>query len=96
VNRLPADLYFMAAFGFVDLMLAKLGFEAAPLLLGFVLGDALEANFRRTLILADGDWVSFVRSPISVALFAAVLALLATMLLPRLRQRHEVILAEEK
>jgi putative tricarboxylic transport membrane protein len=85
VNRLPTDIYFMAAFGLFGLALAKLGFEAAPLLLGFVLGDSMEANFRRVLILSDGDWTAFFRSPLALLLFAATLALIAALLFPRLR-----------
>jgi len=76
VNKLPADIYFMAGFGIVGLLLLKLGLEATPLVLGFVLGDSLEANFRRTLIMSDGDWTSFVASPLAVALLIAAALLL--------------------
>jgi putative tricarboxylic transport membrane protein len=86
VNRLPTDIYFMAAFGLFGLALAKLGFEAAPLLLGFVLGDSMEGNFRRVLILSDGDWTAFFQSPLALLLFAATLALITALLFPRLRK----------
>jgi putative tricarboxylic transport membrane protein len=94
VNRLPADIYFMAGFGILGLFLHKLGFEAAPLLLGFVLGDSLEANFRRTLILADGDWSAFVSSPVALVLLFAALVMLAFSLLPAIRRDRETILKE--
>jgi len=94
VNQLPADIFFMAAFGVVALVLAKLGLETTPLVLGFVLGDALEANFRRTLILSDGDWLSFVRSPLAVTLLACAVLLVAVTLLPRLRQGRTEIFQE--
>jgi putative tricarboxylic transport membrane protein len=94
VNQLPADIYFMAAFGVVGLFLYKLGLEVTPLVLGFVLGDALEANFRRTLILSDGDWTSFVKSPLAVALLLAAVALVAVTLLPRLRQGRAEVFKE--
>jgi putative tricarboxylic transport membrane protein len=95
VNRLPEDIYFMAGFGFVGLMLAKLGFEAAPLLLGFVLGDSLEANFRRVLILGDGDWTRFVASPVAVVLLLATLAMLSVMLFPKIRKGRKEVLVED-
>ncbi|CAH1694042.1 Uncharacterized 52.8 kDa protein in TAR-I ttuC' 3'region [Hyphomicrobiales bacterium] len=95
VNRLPEDIYFMAAFGVVGLTLSKLGFEAAPLLLGFVLGDPLESNFRRVLILGDGDWTKFVSSPIAVALLLGALAMLFVMLFPKVRKGREDVLVEE-
>jgi putative tricarboxylic transport membrane protein len=86
VNQLPADIYFMAGFGIVGLLLLKLGIEVTPLVLGFVLGDTLEANFRRTLILADGDWTAFVSSKLAVGLLIAAGVLLAVTLLPSLRK----------
>jgi putative tricarboxylic transport membrane protein len=94
VNRLPADIYFMAAFGLVGLLLLKLGLETTPLVLGFVLGDSLEANFRRTLIMADGDWTSFVSSPLAVVLLAAAALLMAVTLLPTLRKGRTEIFQE--
>ena len=94
VNQLPADIYFMAAFGVVGLLLYKLGIEVTPLVLGFVLGDALEANFRRALILADGDWTTFVRSPLAVALLVAAALLLAVTVLPRARRGRTQIFQE--
>jgi len=94
VNQLPADIHFMAAFGVVALVLMKLGLETTPLVLGFVLGDALEANFRRALILADGDWSTFIRSPLAVVLLAAAVLLVAVTLLPRLRRSRTEIFQE--
>jgi len=84
----------MAAFGIVALLLMKLGLETTPLVLGFVLGDALEANFRRALILADGDWSTFVRSPLAVILLLTAALLVAVTLLPRLRRSRNEIFQE--
>jgi putative tricarboxylic transport membrane protein len=95
VNRLSADIYFMAGFGVLGILMAKLGFEAAPLLLGFVLGDSLESNFRRTLILSDGDWTSFIRSPIAVVLLIMAVALLAFSLMPKIRAGRNEVLVED-
>jgi putative tricarboxylic transport membrane protein len=95
VNRLPEDIYFMAGFGIVGFGLVKLGFEAAPLLLGFVLGDSLEANFRRVLILNDGDWTAFVTSPVSATLLAAALAMMLAVFFPKVRKGRSQVLSEE-
>jgi putative tricarboxylic transport membrane protein len=92
VNQLPADIYFMAAFGIVGIVMLKLGFEAPPMLLGFVLGDSLEANFRRTLILADGDWTAFVRSPPAVMLLIVAAIIFAFTLFPAIRRGREEVL----
>ena len=94
VNQLPADIYFMAGLGLVGLLLYKLGLEVTPLVLGFVLGDALEANFRRALILGEGDWTTFVRSPLALVLLAAAALLLAATLLPKLKRGRTEIFQE--
>ncbi len=95
VNRLPEDIYFMAMFGMVGMLLYKFGFEAPPLILGFVLGDSLESNFRRALILADGDWFTFVESPIAVILLLLAGAMLAATLFPKLRKGREEVLKDD-
>jgi TctA family transporter len=50
-------------------------FEAAPLLLGFVLGPLMEENLRRALLISRGQMSTFVDRPISATLLALSLAL---------------------
>jgi TctA family transporter len=72
----------------------KVGVEPAPLLLGLVLGPQLEENFRRAMLLADGDFTVFIRHPISAALLAVVAALLLALLSPTLFRKRKEALAE--
>lgn len=95
VNSLSVDIYFMAAFGLIGLGMVKLGFEPAPLLLGLVLGDSLEANFRRALIISDGDWTTFFHSPLSITFLTMAALMLAAVLLPAFRRTRETVLHEE-
>jgi putative tricarboxylic transport membrane protein len=90
VNRQPADIFFMTAFGLFGLGLVKLGFEPAPLLLGFVLGDLLEANFRRAMILSRNDWTTFFRSPISVTFLMMAALLLVSVLVPAMQRTRDL------
>lgn len=70
----------------------KIGVEPAPLLLGLVLGPQLEENFRRAMLLSDGDFTIFIRHPISAVLLAVVAILLLAMLSPAvLRKRKEAL-----
>ena len=62
-------------FGAAGYLLLQLGFEPAPILLGFVLGPRLEENFRRSLLLSRGSLETFIDRPIS-AVFLAVCVLL--------------------
>jgi TctA family transporter len=65
-------------FGIFGYILLLLGFHPAPILLGFVLGPRFEENFRRAMLLARGDVLTFVdirNHPIST-LFVTLSALL--------------------
>lgn len=55
--------------GVFDYVAVRLGFETAPLLLGFVLGPVAEEYFRRALVTSRGDSRSFccVRSVVRAA-----------------------------
>ncbi len=55
VNNSPGDVLFTAGFALFGYAASRLGFESAPLLLGFVLGRLLEENLRRALAISRGD-----------------------------------------
>ena len=54
------DVYVMIAFGIIGYFMRKLGYEPAPLVLAFVLGPMMENNLRKSLILSQGDLMTFV------------------------------------
>jgi putative tricarboxylic transport membrane protein len=49
------------------------GYPAAPFVLGLVLGDILDKNLRRGLVLSDGDLLPFFTRPLSALLALLVL-----------------------
>ena len=72
------DVAATLGFGAFGYLLLQLGFEPAPILLGFVLGPRLEENFRRSLLLSRGDLATFIDRPISAVFIGfCVLLLLA-------------------
>lgn len=71
------DVYVMLAFGVIGFVLRRLNFPMAPLVLGIVLGDLLEKNLRRGLVLQDGDLTLFFTRPISFVMFLLVAATVA-------------------
>ena len=73
------DLLVVLAFGVLGYIMKKLGFEAAPLVLAFVLGSLLENSFRQALRMFDGDPLGFIQRPISGTILAL---LLLTLLIP--------------
>jgi TctA family transporter len=88
------DLFAVAAFGLLGYLFLKLRCEPAPLLLGFVLGPLLEENLRRAMILGRGDPSVFVTRPISAGLLLLTAAVIAVMLLPRVRRKREEVFVE--
>jgi TctA family transporter len=72
VNNNLNDIFITAIFGFVGYMFLRLGLDAAPLMLGFILGPMLEENFRRALLLSRGTFATFVTRPISATLLGLI------------------------
>jgi TctA family transporter len=83
LNGSALEVGLMALFGLLGYALLKLGFEPAPMLLGFVLGPLMEENLRRALAVSRGDAWVFVTRPISATLLAVSLVLLLAVLLPK-------------
>ena len=67
-------------FGGFGYLLLQLGFEPAPILLGFVLGPRLEENFRRAVLISRGSLSTFIERPISATFIAFSAILLLTQL----------------
>jgi putative tricarboxylic transport membrane protein len=65
------DVWVMLGFGVLGFALREMGYPMAPLVLGIVLGDLLDKNFRRAMVLSDGSLEPLFTRPIS-----GVLALL--------------------
>ena len=72
VNGNLDDIFVTAAFGLIGYIFVRLDLEAAPLLLGFILGPMLEENFRRQLLISRGDFSSFLTRPISGTLLGLI------------------------
>jgi putative tricarboxylic transport membrane protein len=49
------DVYFLALFGFLGYLFAKLECEPAPMLLALILGPMMKGYLRRALLMSQGD-----------------------------------------
>ncbi|HYV65878.1 MAG TPA: tripartite tricarboxylate transporter permease [Myxococcales bacterium] len=94
VNNSPSDVLLTGIFAVVGYALLKLGFETAPLLLGYVLGRLMEENLRRALLLARGHFTTFVERPVSAGLLGAALIVLAAAILPSVRRGRAEVFTE--
>ena len=63
----------MLGFGTLIFVMRRYGYPAAPFVLGLVLGDILDKNLRRGLVLSDGDLLPFFTRPLSAILALLVL-----------------------
>ena len=90
----PLDIGLAMAFGFVGYALLKLGFEPAPLLLGFVLGRLMEEKLRQALAISRGDFSTFVTERLSLAFLVIAAIILVVVLLPSIRKGREKAFTE--
>jgi putative tricarboxylic transport membrane protein len=88
------DIQLAMLFGLLGYVFAKLGCEAAPLMLGFILGPMMEETLRRALLLSRGDPSVFVTNPISLCMLAAAAILLVVVILPAVRKKREDVFVE--
>ena len=95
INNAWMDVLLAAGFGFIGYLFGKLDCEAAPLLLGFVLGPMMEENLRRALLLSRGDPAVFVTRPISATLLVLAVLLLVIVLAPSVRKKREETFVED-
>ena len=71
------DLALLAGFGLVGYLMRRLDYPSAPLILGLVLGGAMERALRQSLMMSEGHLSILVSRPISAVMLAlAVLILL--------------------
>ena len=84
VSRQILDLGLLLFFGLVGYVLRKTGYPLAPLVIGFILGPIFESNFRRTVLVSQGDLFSYLGSrPIALAVLVCVTVCLLVPLIRR-------------
>ncbi|MCX8116643.1 MAG: tripartite tricarboxylate transporter permease [Desulfobacterota bacterium] len=68
------DIWVMVGFGILGYILRRMRYPMAPLVLGIILGDLLDKNLRRGLVLTDGDLIPFFTRPICLVLWVITLS----------------------
>ena len=78
------DLMVMIAFGVLGYVLRKLDVPLVPVILGVLLGNAMEKNLRRALTISSGDWSILWGSPLAIGLWVfAIVGFLAPLIFGR-------------
>jgi putative tricarboxylic transport membrane protein len=91
VTNSTFDVSLMIFFGGVGYLMRKFGYEAAPLVLAFVMGPLLELNLRQSLLISGGSFTIFMTRPISAVTLAIAFLLLLSNLIPFMKKRREKV-----
>ncbi len=68
INNSVFEVWLVLMFGLAGYLMRLLGFEPAPLMIGFILGPMVEENLRRAMRLAGGDFLAILERPITAAI----------------------------
>lgn len=90
VNNSYFDVLLVVLFGAIGYGMRVLGFPAAPMLLGFVLGPMMEEHFRRAMLLSRGDFSTFIDRPISATVLGFTVLVLLLGLRPLFKRKASV------
>ena len=86
------DLVLMIAFGLMGYIFRKLDIPTVPVILGILLGNQMEDNLRRAMVLSDGEWTYLLSSPIAIGLWiAAVIGFVAPLFMRRVIRRPQMV-----
>ncbi len=86
------DIWVMLGFGIFGFLLREMKYPMAPRVLGIVLGDILDKNFRRAMVLSDGSIEPLFTRPIS-AVLAVITISVVCLAIPPVQRRIVALLA---
>ncbi|MCC6471897.1 MAG: tripartite tricarboxylate transporter permease [Alphaproteobacteria bacterium] len=92
IHNASFDIYIAAACGVLGIVLRIMGCNPAPLILAIILEPMLEQNFRRSLILSNGDPLVFLTNPASLGILVFTVVVLVYF---KARRRHVIKAVEE-
>ena len=72
------DVRVMVFFGVLGFLMVEMEYPVAPMILGLILGNMLDTNFRRALVIAEGEIMPFVSRPICIVLIAFIVVTLVS------------------
>jgi putative tricarboxylic transport membrane protein len=87
------DVGLLAGFGLLGYLMRKLDFPSAPLILGLVLGGALERALRQSLMMSEGSLSILVGRPISAVMLSLALLILLMPVFSRVNAWRRTLLS---
>jgi putative tricarboxylic transport membrane protein len=86
INGSMFDVALMFGFGFIGYVMERQQIPLAPAVLGLILGEYAERNFRLSMMIGGNDPAALVASPISMGFVAAIALAVGLPLVRRLRK----------
>lgn len=72
------DVQVMIFFGILGFLMNEMEYPVAPMILGLILGTMLDTNFRRALVIAEGEILPFISRPICMVLIVLIVITLVS------------------
>ena len=88
MNKSYFDVAVTLTFAVIAWILYKLDFPTVPILLGLVLGNMTETNFRRALLISEGNPSIFVSSPYCLIFIALIVGAVAMIVRSKVKERN--------
>ena len=88
-NNNFADLVLLFVFGALGYFMRATNVPPVPMVLGVILGPRMEQSLRQALLLSNGDWMVFLRHPISAIFLMSGLVIVVWDIYSRLRKRKK-------
>ena len=85
LNNSMFDVGVMVVMGFLGYFMRRNGFDAAPLVIGLVLGQLAERTFRQSLVMLYGDFWMVLARPVTLAMLILTVLIILRPLITRRR-----------
>ena len=72
------DVRVMIFFGILGFIMLEMDYPVAPMILGLILGNMLDTNLRRALVISEGEILSFISRPICIVLISFIVLTLVS------------------
>ncbi|TRZ49789.1 tripartite tricarboxylate transporter permease [bacterium] len=96
LNYSAFEVQLMIIFGVLGYLMKKFRYEAAPLVLAYVLGPMVEISLRQSLTISNGSFGIFFTRPISVIGITAAILIIISPMLPWIKEKRRRLPLKEE
>ncbi|NLS85938.1 MAG: Tat pathway signal protein [Ruminococcaceae bacterium] len=89
LNSRMFDVYTVILFGAIGYLFSKFKVPTGPMVIGFILGSMAETNFRRGMMLTDGNFMGFFGKPIAAAFIILTIGYFVYVVISNVRKANK-------